>query len=157
MNQNDIAYIAGLFDGEGTVDYAKRKEKRKTKSGSIKSYWCWKITMRIQMTDKYVLEWVADTLGVGTVRKRNRSPSRKPHWKDSWLWKCCHREALQVAKLLWPHLQVKLHKVEQIIDHYTIDNDEAYTVHHDVDPPKSSAKIIYLNERKKTNVLSTLT
>jgi len=157
MNQNDIAYIAGLFDGEGTVDYAKRKEKRKTKSGSIKSYWCWKITMRIQMTDKYVLEWVADTLGVGTVRKRNRSPSRKPHWKDSWLWKCCHREALQVAKLLWPHLQVKLHKVEQIIDHYTIDNDEAYTVHHDVDPPRPSAKVIYLNERKKSNVLSTIT
>jgi hypothetical protein len=148
MNQNDIAYIAGLFDGEGTVDYAKRKEKRKTKSGSIKSYWCWKITMRIQMTDKYVLEWVADTLGVGTVRKRNRSPSRKPHWKDSWLWKCCHREALQVAKLLWPHLQVKLHKIEQIIDHYEVD---------DLDPPKSSAKIIYLNERKKTNVLSTIT
>ena len=91
--------------------------------------------MRIQMTDKYVLEWVADTLGVGTVRKRNRSPSRKPHWKDSWLWKCCHREALQVAKLLWPHLQVKLHKIEQIIDHYDTD--------------KPSADIIYLKDRRK--------
>ena len=118
MNQSDIAYVAGLFDGEGTVDYAKRKEKKKTKSGSIKAYWCWKITMRIQMTDKHVLEWVADTLGVGTVRKRNSSPSRKPHWKDSWVWTARHREAFEIAKLLWPHAQVKLHKLEQIIDHY---------------------------------------
>ena len=118
MNENDIAYIAGLFDGEGTVDYAKRKEKKKTKSVSVKSYWCWKITMRIEMTDKFVLEWIADTLGVGTVRKRNRSPSVKPHWKDRWVWTARHREAFEIAKLLWPHAQVKLHKLEQIIDHY---------------------------------------
>ena len=28
MNQNDIAYMAGLFYGEGSVDYKQRWEKR---------------------------------------------------------------------------------------------------------------------------------
>ena len=31
VNENDIAYIAGLFDGEGSVSYYQRKEKRKNK------------------------------------------------------------------------------------------------------------------------------
>ena len=70
VNATDAAYIAGLFDGEGSVDFARRKEKR----GNVQS-----ILMRIEMTDENVLNWVHETLGVGTVRKRNRSPSRKTH------------------------------------------------------------------------------
>ena len=31
---------------------------------------------------------------------------------------CGYRDALSVAKLMWPYAQVKLHKIEQIIDHY---------------------------------------
>ena len=64
-NNYDIAYIAGLFDGEGTVDFAKRLEKRKTKSGATAGpYMCWKIMLRIEMTDESVLRWVHETLGV---------------------------------------------------------------------------------------------
>ena len=29
------------------------------------------------------------------------------------------RDAFFVARLLWPYAKVKLHKIEQIIDHYT--------------------------------------
>ena len=50
MNSNyhlDIAYIAGLFDGEGSLTYKKYKEKKK--SGT---YDCRRITMEISMTIK---------------------------------------------------------------------------------------------------------
>ena len=112
VNVTDAAYIAGLFDGEGSVDFAKRKEKR----GNVQA-----ILMRIEMTDETVLNWVHETLGVGTVRKRNRSPSRKAHWKDAWVYSVRFRDALHVCKILWPHAIVKLHKIEQIIDHYEPD------------------------------------
>ena len=112
VNVVDAGYIAGLFDGEGSVDFAKRKEKR----GNVQS-----ILMRIEMTDEDVLRWVHETLGVGTVRKRNRSPSRKAHWKDAWVYSIRFRDALHVCKILWPHIKVKLHKIEQIIDHYEPD------------------------------------
>ena len=115
MNIADAAYIAGLFDGEGSVDFKKRKEKR----GNVQN-----ILMRIEMTDESVLRWVHETLGVGTVRKRNRSPSVKAHWKDRWVYSVRFREALYVCKLLWPYAIVKLHKIEQIIDHYEPDIQE---------------------------------
>ena len=135
LNQTDIAYIAGLFDGEGHVDYAQRWEKR-TKG----KYKVWRIHCEIAMTDKYVLEWIHQVLGFGTLRPKKVPKGKKPQWR----WRCSFREALQFAKLIWPHVQVKLHKIEQILDHYTVD---------DLDPPRPSAKIIYLNERKKPNVL----
>jgi hypothetical protein len=84
-------------------------------------------------------------MGSFNKRKAHKSWLGK---KNQWRWRCSHRDALQFAKLIWPHVQVKLHKIEQILDHYTVD---------DLDPPRPSAKIIYLNERKKTNVLSTIT
>ena len=84
VNVTDAAYIAGLFDGEGSVDFKRRKEKR----GNVQS-----ILMRIEMTDETVLNWVHETLGVGTVRKRNRSPSRKAHWKDAWVYSVRFRDA----------------------------------------------------------------
>jgi hypothetical protein len=113
MEINDAAYIAGLFDGEGSVDFARRKEKKRGKTYTVQ-----RILMRIEMTDEDVLNWVHEKLGVGTVRKRNRSPSIKTHWKDRWVYSVRFRQAYKVAKLLWPFAQVKLHKLEQIIDHY---------------------------------------
>ena len=35
MRDTDIAYIAGLFDGEGSVDYVKRTEKKKKHKGKV--------------------------------------------------------------------------------------------------------------------------
>jgi hypothetical protein len=131
LTENDKAYIAGLFDGEGSVDYTQRWEKR-TKG---RRYKVWRIIMDIAMTDELVIRWVHEILGVGSVMEK---PPRKPHYKKQWRWRCSFREALYVAKLLWPHAQTKLHKLEQIIDHYDTE-DEA----------KPSADIIYLKDKRK--------
>ena len=76
--------------------------------------------MEMSMTDEMVIRWVHDILKVGTVSLniKNKSPSSKSHWKDQWRWRCSHRDAYKVAKILWPFTQVKQHKIEQIIDHY---------------------------------------
>ena len=55
MNENDKAYIAGLFDGEGCVTYSQRKQK---KAKNKKEYKFWDIRCEISMTDKYVMEWL---------------------------------------------------------------------------------------------------
>ena len=140
MEEIAAAYIAGLFDGEGSVSYYKRREKRK---GKKRAYNYWMIRCELSMTDQHVVEWMHKTLGMGTVCKRLPIKS----WvgkKTQWRWRCGYRDALQFAKIVWPHIQVKLHKIEQILDHYDTDN---------LDPPRPSAKIINLNERKKPNVL----
>ena len=124
MNQNDIAYIAGLFDGEGSVSYYKRREKRKDKK---KAYDYWRIRCEMSMTDQYVMEWFYKTLDVGTLTKRLPTKS----WvgrKTQWRWRCGYRDAYSFAKIIWPHTQVKLHKIEQIIDHYNPEYDTAKVV-----------------------------
>ena len=113
MRDTDIAYIAGLFDGEGSIDFKRRKEKRGKYTTNAMQ-----ITMRIEMTDQSILKWIHDTLKLGTVRKRNRSPSVKKHWKDRWVYTLRFRQAYQVCCLIWPYANVKLDKIQQIIDHY---------------------------------------
>ena len=114
----DYAYIAGLFDGEGCVQYKQYWDtKRKDRPRRYKT---WRISMEMSMTDEMVIRWVHEILKVGTVKLniKNKSPSSKSHWKDQWRWRCSHRDAYKVAKILWPFAQVKQHKIEQIIDHY---------------------------------------
>ena len=114
----DAAYLAGLFDGEGCVIYKQHLDtKRKDRP---RRYKVWRISLEMSMTDKGVMEWVHEVTGVGklNLNVKNKSPSSKPHYKDQWRWRCSHRDALKIAKLMWPYAQVKLHKIEQIIDHY---------------------------------------
>ena len=118
----EAAYIAALFDGEGHVECKYYKKKDGYKKTQMR------ISMRIQMTDEPVLRWVQEVLKVGTVRKKNRSPSIKKHWKDSWIYSVRFREALYVCRLIWPYAQVKLHKIEQIIDHYEPEYPDANVV-----------------------------
>ena len=110
----DAAYIAGLFDGEGSITYKQYMRKRK---GKQKAYLTWNIQMEVSMTDESLIRWIHDILKVGSVNKR--PPHKKSMGKKmQWRWRCGYREALYVAKIIWPYTQVKLHKIEQIIDHY---------------------------------------
>jgi len=148
MTETEKAYIAGLFDGEGSVDYAKRKVKNGRSPNAKKKYhYCWKISCRIGMGDKYVLEWLHETLGFGTLRPRKVPEGMKPHW----VWQCGYQLALQFAKLMWPYTQTKLHKLEQIIDHYA-DMDPLKKHHYKKETiTKPTAKIYYLKDIKKPN------
>ena len=123
MNSNnklDIGYIAGLFDADGSATYKKYPRKSK---GSKKAYMTWNIRLEISMTDKDVIELVHETLGCGTFHER--PPGKGSLGKKmQYRWRCGYRDALQVCKLLWPYAIVKLHKIEQIIDHYEPDIQE---------------------------------
>ena len=115
MTETERAYIAGLFDGEGSVSYYQKKIKRKNEK---RAYNFWIIRCEVSMTDKYVIEWIHEKLGCGSLNERKAHKS----WlgkKTQWRWCCSYRDAYSFAKIVWPHAQVKLHKIEQIIDHYT--------------------------------------
>tara|TARA_R110002020_G_scaffold51873_1_gene146391 strand:- start:373 stop:798 length:426 start_codon:yes stop_codon:yes gene_type:complete len=115
MTSVEAAYIAGLFDGEGCVTCKKKPTKRADRNGKV--YNQWYIRCEITMTDKEVISWIHEVLGFGWSREKKYS-KRPKHYKRQWRWCCGYRDALIFAKLLWPYTQVKLHKLEQIIDHY---------------------------------------
>jgi hypothetical protein len=112
----DAAYAAGLFDGEGSV-YLKKTKQIKHKRPGKPVHNVWVVRMEIAMTDKDTIKWCHELFGCGHFGERKV----KPEYKRQWRWRVSHRDALYVAKILWPYAQVKLHKIEQIIDHYEPD------------------------------------
>tara|TARA_R100000426_G_scaffold5850_1_gene7903 strand:- start:201 stop:623 length:423 start_codon:yes stop_codon:yes gene_type:complete len=115
-SNTNLAYIAGLFDGEGCVSYKQYDRKR---PHNKRAYPTWSIRLEISMTDQSVLKWIHEILKVGTVNPKRYKTKYTLGWKKQWRWRCQHREAYYVARLLWPYAHVKLDKIQKIIDHYS--------------------------------------
>jgi len=113
MEISDAAYAAGLFDGGGSVYFKRTKQKKHNRPGKP-VHNVTVIRMEIATTDKDVVKWCHDLFQCGAFGERKV----KPGYKRQWRWRVAHRDAYYVAKILWPFAQVKLHKIEQIIDHY---------------------------------------
>ena len=121
MKESDIAYIAGLFDGEGSIYYKNPPEKKKKHKGpGYRESQSWRINMEVTMTDPMVINWLHETLKVGTVTKKPRKGKRKDGTKYlmQYRWRCVFRDAYYVCCLIYPYSITKLEKVKQILDHY---------------------------------------
>ena len=122
INDTDKAYIAGLFDGEGTIHFRRGPEKKKKHKGEgYRISNSMRISMEIAMTDQSVLIWLHEVLGVGTVIKKPRKGLRKNGTKYlmQYRWRCTFRDAYHVCLLIWPWSHTKLPKIQQIIEHYS--------------------------------------
>ena len=116
MNDTDIAYIAGLFDGEGCVSYKQYMRKR---PHNPRAYPTWQIKLEIAMTEKSILVWLCEVLGVGTVKEKKYKTKYTLGWKKQWRWRCSHRDAFKVCCLIFPYAHIKLDKIQKIIQHYS--------------------------------------
>ena len=139
ISSEDIAYIAGLFDGEGSIYYAKRIEKKKKHKGKgYRTSMSQRISMEVTMTDESVIRWLHEVLNVGTVVKKPRKGLRKDGTKYlmQYKWRCTFRHAYYVCCLLFPYAHTKLEKIQKIINHY--------------DGVIMNNKVVDLNEYKQT-------
>jgi hypothetical protein len=111
QSESSIAYLAGLFDGEGSVMYKQYIEKRKNRPNPMK---CWRIRLDVAMTDKETIKYIYDTLDVGWWGPRTVRPGRKPQWR----WSTSYRGANRVARLFLPYAKTKKEVLQKIVDHY---------------------------------------
>lgn len=96
----DIGYMAGLVDGEGSVMRPPRLE-------------AWQV--KVGMTDRCVIEWLASFGGVFNVEPR---PEGR---KTAYSWTVTRRlDVAALLRLLAPHLRVpaKRERAEQAIAEY---------------------------------------
>ena len=114
MTETDAAYLAGLFDGEGSVYYKRTKQIRHNRPGKP-VHNIWVIRMEIAMTEKSIINWVHEFTGVGHSGPRKVKPGKKKQWR----WRCSHRDAYYVSRVIWPYAHVKLPKIHKIIEHYS--------------------------------------
>ena len=122
IQATDKAYIAGLFDGEGSTHCKRGIEKKKKHKGrGHRLSNSLRLSMEITMTDRSVLIWVHEVLGVGTLTKKPRKGKRvdgTPYLMQ-YRWRCTFRDAYYVCCLIWPWAHTKLPKIQQVIEHYT--------------------------------------
>ena len=121
LSESDIAYIAGLFDGEGSIHIKRGIENKKKHTGKGRRISnSMRISMEITMTDESVLRWLHEVLGVGTLNRKPRKGRRKDGTKYlmQYRWRCTFRDAYYVCRLLWPYAHTKLPKIQQVIEHY---------------------------------------
>jgi len=122
IQETDKAYIAGLFDGEGSIHFKRGIEKKKKHKGrGHRLSNSLRLSMEITMTDRSVLIWVHEVLGVGTLTNKPRKGKRvdgTPYLMQ-YRWRCTFRDAYYVCCLIWPWAHTKLPKIQQVIEHYT--------------------------------------
>ena len=121
IEKTDLAYIAGLFHGEGSVNFTRKLEKKKKHKGTgHRTSNSMRISMEISMTDKSVLMWLHQVLNVGTLTDKPRKGLRKNGTKYlmQYRWRCTFRDAYYVCLLIWPWAHTKLPKIQKIIEHY---------------------------------------
>ena len=116
ISETDAAYIAGLFDGEGSISY---KQYMRKKPHNKKAYPIWQIRMEVSMTDKSVLTWLHLVLGVGTLNIKKYKSDYTKGWKKQWRWRCSSRDAYYVCLLIQPYAHTKVIDINKIIKHYS--------------------------------------
>ena len=108
---NKVEYLAGLFDGEGSVTYKQYWEKKKDRPNPA---FVWRIRLEIAMTHKPTVEYAYNIFKLGWWGPRKVRENLKPQWR----WAVSYRGAYTIAKALLPYSVTKYDKLKQIVDHY---------------------------------------
>lgn len=100
ISNEDLAYIAGILDGEGYLGVYKTKTVHT-------------LAIVVQMTDPIVPTYLRDTLGGflgGPYHKGQMT------LKGVWMWSCQKRDILELLNLLIPFLKLKKEKALKMIE-----------------------------------------
>ena len=103
----DLAYLAGVIDGEGTITLTKN-----SKSDMFR-----RIEVSVSNTDKGLIDWLQTEFG-GSIRTRALQKSR---YKIAYEWRIKGaNQALDLLKRVTPYLRVRSKKcrAEFICRHY---------------------------------------
>ncbi len=90
----DLAYLAGLLDGEGSISLHMQK---------LDKYELYSFRVLITSTNRPVVDWLAEYFG-GSIRMQ---PRRNDGYKDIYRWCLRTCEAAQLLPLLLPYLIIK--------------------------------------------------
>jgi len=107
MNKIKIAYIAGLFDGEGDVAIQKYKSTKNNR------YYL-RLYLRITNTNIECLNFVKKTLKYGWVGYLSKGIKNKKH-KKCYCFRVSNKKAEQLLKTLRPYLIIKREKAKMLL------------------------------------------
>ncbi len=105
VSDKELPYIAGLFDGEGSITLVRHRSNR-THSPQVS----------IASTDYEVVLWCQKRFGGSIVTKQ----PRKSNHSVSYDWRLTDRQSLEFLKLIRPYLIIerKIRRIDLLLDDY---------------------------------------
>lgn len=104
VTELELAWAAGLFDGEGTIGLYSGKSNKCSK-GKTWTY-AWRLQLCVSMTSKQTIDRLARIMQVGSVLSHSRKGA-KPHWKQQWSWRTYASNSEVALRMLMPYLFLK--------------------------------------------------
>jgi len=97
MKKTDLAYTAGIIDGEGCIHIRRQQDKRYNN--------CLKYGLNVQVTstDEWLCKWLQMAWG-GSVYYGKKN---NPKWRSYWCWSIVNRQALSFLKSISAYLRLK--------------------------------------------------
>ncbi len=99
INEILIAYLAGLIDGDGSIQINKRHKKTE-----------YLASLKICMTNKKIIEWLKDNFGGTIYNWKQKFPNR-----DMYNWSLNAQESSILLKRTLPYLIVKKQQALNLI------------------------------------------
>ncbi len=104
LNISDLAYIAGLIDGEGCIYVTNRKSRgRYTMSAGL----------NISSTTKNLIEWLHEVTGIGSITCQKRNQDR---WKPMYKWNVAIVPSANLLSKLETFLKIKQKQANLLIE-----------------------------------------
>jgi hypothetical protein len=95
VKRTDLAYVAGIIDGEGCISLTRSKNEKGIQ-----------VHVQIDHTNEWLLQWLKFAFG-GVVTLRHDKREEIKGWKSMYCWRLRTAEALEFLKLIYPYLRLK--------------------------------------------------
>ena len=115
MSPTEAAYVAGIIDGEGWIEFRRKPMKRNNRPGKpIHNVLI--IRMEVPQVDGRLIDYLMTTTDEGN-RDIKRFP-KNPTYQDQHRWRVSHHGVYRILKQVFKYLIVKKEKAKLVVDHY---------------------------------------
>ena len=115
MTSTENAYVAGIIDGEGCIEFKWADRIRRDRKGHP-TYRTLIVRMEVPQVDGRLIDYLMKTTDEGN-RDIKRFP-KHPTYHDQHRWRVSHHGVYRVLKQVYKYLIVKREKAKLVIDHY---------------------------------------
>lgn len=103
MKRTDLAYAAGIIDGEGCISISRNSKNRGLQ-----------IQVEVGNTNEWLLQWLRFAFG-GRVILVNDRRTENRGWKPVYHWYLRYDEIREFLKLIYPYLRIKRVQAEIVL------------------------------------------
>ncbi len=109
FTQAQVAYMAGIMDGEGTFYIGNYSGNRKNGDKHFQT------VIAVASTDKCLIDWLKDVFG-GSTRSYTPKQMSKNARKQVYRWQATSNRLLHICEEIFPYLIIKRRQCEILIE-----------------------------------------